>query len=117
MLELIFQNSLKDFTETLDKLLEYKKEIPKETMDSIKDDLKYLSEEFEKVDPTKEINDDKKKVGITKTLKELAYNLVDSSPQITEKIALITPLAPFSKQIGKGVYYFKDLIKHKLSEH
>ena len=47
-------------------------------------------------------------------LRNLAEKVVDLMPDVAESIASVTPLAPFSKAIGKGASYFGDLIKKKL---
>ena len=97
-------------------LKDKEKEVPNQNLDSIKNSIVQLTKKFEGVDPTKEITDDTKKKGIINNLKELAYSLVDVSPQLAETIASMTPLSPISKPIGKSVSYFKEIIQHKLNE-
>ena len=77
-------------------------------------DINKLSIEAENLQPGEPIPNEKKE-GITKTLEDIAYKLIDISPTIAETIAGMTPLAPFSKSIGKGMTYFKELINKKIN--
>jgi hypothetical protein len=62
-----------------------------------------------------EITDEEKKDDIKTRLRNFVEALVDAAPNVAESIALMTPLAPVSKAIGKGVGYVSELIKKKLS--
>ena len=111
----VFQESIKDFTDKLGALLK-DKDVPKQKADAIKTNLSGLAKEVEDVKPNEELPDNERKEGIIKNLKDLAYNIASLSPQVAETVASMTPLAPFSKPIGKAVNYVTQLIQHKLSE-
>jgi hypothetical protein len=110
-----FKNSILEFQNLLNEQLKTI-QIPDEEKKSLQDNIEKLAENAKDVHPDQVISDEEKKKGITQTMKELAYKLVEISPEVAESIANLTPLAPFSKSIGKGISYFKDIIKHKLTE-
>jgi hypothetical protein len=62
-----------------------------------------------------EITNEEKKDDIKTRLRNFVEVLVDAAPGVAESIASMTPLAPVSKAIGKGVGYVSGLIKKKLS--
>ena len=55
-----------------------------------------------------------RKMILKSKLRNLADALLALAPDVAEKIAEVTPLAPLSKAIGKEVGYLSDLIKRKL---
>ncbi len=111
----VFQDSIKDFIGKLDALLK-DKEVPKQKVHAIKTNLANLTNESQGVNPNEELKNPEKKDGIIKNLKDLAYNVAGLSPQVAETIASMTPLALFSKPIGKATNYVAQLIQYKLKE-
>ena len=106
----------KNFLDTILSILNSESEkLPQEHKKSIKEILDKLTKEAQGVRADEEIKDEDKKDNIKAKLIDLAEKIVDVMPGITESITSVTPLAPFSKAIGRGASYFSDLIKKKLS--
>jgi hypothetical protein len=114
-LDLEFQNSITDFTKLLKKELEGKTLTP-EQISTVNNSINDVAKEFEGVKADEEIPDEDRKDDIKSKLRNLADALLALAPDVAEKIAELTPLAPFSKSIGKGVTYLSDLIKRKLTK-
>lgn len=110
-----FQNSITDFTKLLKKELEGKTPTP-EQISTVNNSINDVAKEFEGVKADEEIPDEDRKDDIKSKLRNLADALLALAPDVAEKIAELTPLAPFSKSIGKGVTYLSDLIKRKLTK-
>jgi len=108
-----FQKSLADFTEVLKKEFEGRTATA-EQITSLNNRINELAKEFEGIKKGQEIVDEDKKDDIKSKLRNLADALLALAPDVAEKIAQVTPLAPFSTAIGKGVEYLSDLIKRKL---
>lgn len=108
-----FKNSLDTFLSILNQKTG---QLPEEQKKSIKEILDKLTKEAQGLRADEEIKDEDKKDNIKSKLIDLAEKIVDVMPGIAESITSVTPLAPFSKAIGKGVSYFSDLIKKKLSK-
>ena len=51
------------------------------------------------------------------TMEEFTEKIVTIVPQMAESIAAVSPLAPFSKCIGKGAGFFADWIIKKLNKN
>ena len=64
----------------------------------------------------KYVKDEEKIDEIKATQISLAEKIVNLLPDVAESIASVTPLAPFSKSIGKGIGYFGEWIKRKLGK-
>jgi hypothetical protein len=108
-----FQKSIADFTGLVKKELEGKTVTP-EQINSINNRINELAKEFEGVKAHEEIPDEDKKDDIKSKLRNLADAFLALTPDIAEGIAQVTPLAPFTKAIGKGAEYFSNLIRRKL---
>jgi molecular chaperone GrpE (heat shock protein) len=108
-----FQKSIADFTELLKKEFEGRTATA-EQISSLNDRINELAKEFESIRKGQEITDEEKKDDIKSKLRNLADALLALAPDVAEKVAQVTPLAPFSASIGKGVGYLSDLIKRKL---
>lgn len=108
-----FQKAITDFTELLKKQLEGRTATA-EQISSLNNRINELAKEFEDVKKGQEIVDEDKKDEIKSKLRNLADALLALAPDVAEKIAQVTPLAPFSTAIGKGIGYLSDLIKKKL---
>ena len=89
-------------------------QLSEEQKKSISQSIGKLAKEYQSIKPDEEIKDEDKKDDVKSKLISLAEKVVNLMPDITESIASVTPLAPFSKAIGKGASYFGDLIKKKL---
>jgi hypothetical protein len=82
---------------------------------SLLEDMKKLSEQVKDVNPNEVIQDEDKIDEIKATQISLAEKIVNFVPQVAESIASATPLAPFSKSIGKGAGFFADWIIKKMN--
>ncbi len=107
-----FKNSLDDFLVFINK--KSSGQLTEEQKKSISENIDKLAKEYQSVKTDEEIQDEDKKDDVKSRLILLAEKVVDLMPDVAESIALVTPLAPFSKDIGKGASYFGDLIKKKL---
>jgi hypothetical protein len=110
-----FQKSITDFTELLKKELEGR-HLATEQINALNNRINELAKEFDGVKADEEIPDEDKKDDIKSKLRNLADALLALAPDVTEKIAEVTPLAALSKPIGKGVGYLSDLIRRKLTK-
>ena len=106
-----FKSSLEDFLAIVNKKRE---QLTEEQRKSFSETMDKLANEYQLVKPDDEIKDDDKIDDIKSWLRSIAEKVVDLMPDVIESIASVTPLAPFSKSIGKGASYFGDLIKKKL---
>lgn len=106
-----FKNSLNELLVLLNKESGH---LPKEQKKSFSEIIDKLAKEYQSIKPDEEIKDEDKKDDAKSKLIMLVEKLVDLMPDVAKSITLITPLAPFSKVIGKGTGYFGDLIKKKL---
>jgi hypothetical protein len=111
----IYQDAINKFTDKLDNIIK-NENIPKQKVDTIRTNVSNLTKDVENIKPNEEVKDPAKKESIIKNLKDLASNIVALSPQIAETVASMTPLAPFSKSIGKATNYLSQLIQDRLSE-
>jgi len=106
-----YVQSLKSFSETINKQLEGL-QIPEEQIKSINESVNELAKAVKDINPGKEKEIDYVKQTIveskTATLVQKVLNVL---PQAAETAATFTPLAPFSKLIGKGVQGIVDAIK------
>lgn len=113
-----YENLEPEFKSSLDEFLaEVNKksgQLSDEQRKSISEIIDKIAKEYQSVKPGEEIQDEDKKDEIKSKQISLAEKIVDLMPDVAESIASVTPLAPFSKAIGKGATYFGDLIKKKL---
>jgi Geminivirus BL1 movement protein len=110
-----FQDSITDFTKLVKKELEGKT-VTAEQINSINTKINELAKEFEGIKAGEEIPDEDKKDDIKSKLRNLADAFLALTPDIAEAVAQVTPLAPFTKAIGKGAEYFSNLIRRKLAK-
>jgi hypothetical protein len=103
------ENLLKDKLKDIQITDEQKKELQK--------DVKKLTEEVKGVNPNEVLQDEDKIDEIKATQMSLAEKIVNFVPQAAESIAAATPLALFSKPIGKGAGFFAEWIIKKLNRN
>jgi hypothetical protein len=82
---------------------------------SLKDSIDALAKEAEGLKSGEVVTDEGTVDEIKSKQISLAEKVVEYLPQVAESIASVTPLAPFSKVLGKGTGYFAEWIRRKLS--
>ena len=105
-----YAQSLKTFSEAINKQLKGH-QLPEEEVKSINKNLEELATEVKDVKPGKEEEIDYvKKTNIESKTATVIQKVLNVLPQAAETTATFTPLAPFSKLIGKGVQGIVDAI-------
>jgi plasmid maintenance system antidote protein VapI len=110
-LEPEFRNSLEEFLALLNK---YGGQLTEDQKRSLQQSVDSLAKEAEGLKPEEVVTDEGKVDEIKSKQISLAEKIVEYIPQVAESIASVTPLAPFSKVIGKGTEYFAEWIRRKL---
>jgi hypothetical protein len=103
-----YAESLKQFSETINNQLKGR-QVPEEKVKSINESINELAEEVKDVKPGKEV-DYVKQTNVEAKTAGVIQKVLDVLPQAAETTATFTPLAPFSKLIGKGVQGIVDAI-------
>jgi len=98
-LEPEFKNSLEEF---LGLINSKSGQLTEEQRESLKESVDALAKEAEDLKPGEVVKDEGKIDDIKSKQINLAEKIVDYLPQVAESIASATPLAPFSKSIGKS---------------
>ena len=111
-LEPEFRSSLQEFLALLN---QYSGQLKEDQKRSLQQSIDALAKEAEGLKPDEVITDEGKVDEIKSKQISLAEKIVEYVPQVAESIASVTPLAPFSKVIGKGAGYFAEWIRRKLS--
>jgi hypothetical protein len=112
-LEPEFRDSLDDLLALIDK---HGKALTNEQKESLAESIDGLTKVTKGLKADQIITDEEKKDEIKSKQITLAEKIVDYLPEVAETIASLTPLAPFSKVIGKGTGYFAEWIKRKLTK-
>lgn len=112
-LEPEFRNSLEDFLALLN---QYSGQLKEDQKRSLQQSVDALAKEAEGLEPDDVVTEEGKIDEIKSKQIGLAERIVEFMPQAAESIASVTPLAPFSKIIGKGTGYFAEWIRRKLSD-
>jgi zinc-ribbon domain len=105
-----YAKALKDFSENINQQLKGR-EIPEEQVKSINTSLEELAKEVQDVKPGREEQMDyPKQVNIESKTVSVVQKILNVLPEAAETAATFTPLAPFSKLIGRGVEQIVDAI-------
>jgi hypothetical protein len=112
-LEPEFLNSLEDLLSLINKNSE---NLEEEQRKSLQESIDGLAKVMEGLKAGQVVKDGETKDEIKFKQINLAEKIVDYLPEVAESIASVTPLAPFSKVIGKGSGYFAEWIRRKLSK-
>jgi hypothetical protein len=108
-----YAESLKAFSNTINQQLR-NCEIPEEQVKSINQSMIELAKEVEDVKPGEEQEIDyEKQTKIESKTAGVIQRVLNALPEAAETAATFTPLAPFSKLIGKGVQTIVDAIKKR----
>jgi len=113
-----YARALKDFSENINQQLKGR-QIPEEQVKSINTSLEELAKEVQDVKPGREEHIDyPKQVNIESKTVSVVQKILNVLPEAAETAATFTPLAPFSKLIGRGVEQIVDAIgkKKKLNQ-
>jgi hypothetical protein len=111
-----FGDSIEDFSKEINSKLKEQQGITEQQTQSISENIDKLAKELEGIKADQKIEDEDKKEDIQYKLRNLAEAIVDIAPDAARQIASMTPLAPISEAIGKGVGYVSDIIKRKLKK-
>jgi hypothetical protein len=106
-----YADSLQEFTNDINKDLE-KTKVPTKDMEQLQASANEVAKEVVDVKPGEDVPFEKKN-SLGAKLIGFAKSLVKAAPDIAEKVASMTPLAPFSKLIGEG---FERLVASALKE-
>ena len=98
-LEPEFRNSVQDFLSLLN---QYSGRLTENQKTTLQQSVDALAKEAEGLKPDEVVTDEGKVDEIKSKQISLAEKIVEYVPQVAESIASVTPLAPFSKVIGKG---------------
>jgi zinc-ribbon domain len=108
-----YARALKDFSENINQQLKGR-QIPEEQVKSINTSLEELAKEVQDVKPGREEQMDyPKQVNIESKTVSVVQKILIVLPEAVETAATFTPLAPFSKLIGRGVTQIADAIAKK----
>ena len=108
-----FKNSIEEFEKTINEKLKGIP-VPENSKNALQENVDKLSKEVKNVKPDELLQDEDKIDSIKSYLINIADKTIELSPDIAESIASMTPLAPFSKVIGKGTSFIAERIKKKL---
>jgi DNA-directed RNA polymerase subunit M/transcription elongation factor TFIIS len=110
-----YAQALKKFSENINQQLKGK-QIPEEEVKSINDNMDELAKEVEDIKPGKEGEqeiDYVKQTQVESKTASLVQRVLKVLPEAAETAATFTPLAPFSKLIGKGTQQIVDTIARR----
>jgi hypothetical protein len=113
-LEPEFRTSITELKNQLNNKLKEQGGLTQEQINLIAETIDKLAKDIVGIRSDEEVKDEEKKDDIKTRLRNFVEVLVDAAPGVAESITSMTPLAPVSKAIGKGVGYVSDLIKKKL---
>lgn len=109
-----YANALKEFSDSVNQQLKGT-QIPEEKVKDINNNLNELAKEVQDIKPGEEEQqiDYVKQTQIESKTATTIQKVLDVLPEAAETVATFTPLAPFSKLIGKGVQGIVDAIANK----
>jgi hypothetical protein len=109
-----YATALKQFSSGISNQLKGK-QIPEEQIKSVNNSLEELAKEVQDVKPPKEGEelDYAKQVNIESKTATVIQRVLTVLPEAAETVATFTPLAPFSKLIGKGVTQIVNAISKR----
>jgi hypothetical protein len=108
-----YATSLKEFSQTLNNQLKGL-QVSEEQVKSINESIDELAREVKDIKPGKEQEIDyAKQTNIEAKTASVIQKVLDVLPQAAETAATFTPLAPFSKLIGKGIQGIVDAIRNR----
>ena len=108
-----YAKALKDFSESINQQLKGR-QIPEDDVKSINNTMNELAKEVQDVKPGKEEEQEEidyiKQTQVESKTASLIQKVLTVLPEGAETAATFTPLAPFSKIIGKGIQHIVDAI-------
>ena len=108
-----YSKALKEFSENINEQLKGR-QIPEDKVKSINSDISELAKEVEDVKPGQEEKVDYvKKLQVEGKTASLVQKILEVLPEAAETASAFTPLAPFSKIIGKTVKNLIDAIRKR----
>jgi hypothetical protein len=108
-----YAKAITEFSNSINERLKGR-QISEEKVKSINNDLTELGKEAEGVESGKEDKVDYvKKLQVEGKTASLVQKILDVLPEVAETAATFTPLAPFSKIIGKNIKNINDAVSKK----
>lgn len=108
-----YAQSLRGFSETINKQVK-DLQIPEEQIETINQSMSELAKEVKDIRPGKEHEIDyAKQIRIEAKTVSVIQRVLNVLPLAAETAATFTPLAPFSKLIGKGMQEIVNAIKER----
>jgi hypothetical protein len=108
-----FAQSLRGFSENINKQFK-DRQIPEEQIISINQSMSELAKEVEEIRQGKEQEIDYvKQTNLEAKTASVIQKVINVLPQAAETAATFTPLAPFSKLIGKGIQEMVNAIQRR----
>jgi predicted nucleic acid-binding Zn-ribbon protein len=109
-----YASALREFSESVNQQLKGR-QIPEEKVKDINNNLNELAKEVQDIKPGEEEQqiDYVKQTQIESKTATTIQKVLDVLPEAAETVSTFTPLAPFSKLIGKGVRQIVDAIAAK----
>jgi len=108
-----FKNSIEEFEKMINEKFK-DTSVPEDSKKHLQENVEKLAQEVKNVKPDSALQNEEKIDSIKSYLVNIADKIVELSPDIAESVALMTPLSPFSKVIGKGVGFIAERIKKRL---
>jgi hypothetical protein len=105
-----YAESLKDFSQAVNNRLKGL-QVKEEQVNSINQDVDDLAKEVQDIKPDQQKVDYIKKIAVESKTATLIQRVLSVLPQTAEVITTFTPLAPFSKLLGKGVKNIVEAIQ------
>jgi hypothetical protein len=107
-----YVENLKKFSENINNQLKGL-QVSEEQVKSINESINELAKEVKDIKPGKEEVDYVKQTNVEAKTANVIQKVLDVLPQVAETATTFTPLAPFSKLIGKGVQGIVDAIRNR----
>ena len=109
-----YAESIKDFSQVINnKLKGY--QLEEEQVKSINQAVDNLAEEVQDIKPDQQEVDYVKQTAVEAKTATLIQKVLSVLPQTAEVVATFTPLAPFSKLLGKGIKTIVEAIQKSLN--
>lgn len=109
-----YAESIKDFSQVINnKLKGY--QLKEEQVKSINQAVDNLAEEVQDIKPDQQEVDYVKQTAVESKTATLIQKVLSVLPQTAEVVATFTPLAPFSKLLGKGIKSIVEAIQKSLN--
>lgn len=110
-----YAESIKDFSQVINNQLKGY-QLKEEQVKSINQAVDNLAEEVQDIKPDQQQVDYVKQTAVESKTATLIQKVLSVLPQTAEVVATFTPLAPFSKLLGKGIKNIVEAIQKSLND-